>query len=219
MMLASNVVPPFTVERWACAGLPLGLRRTLVAFADETRPATEAASYLEARWERYPELRIGCGATGIEAFALVHPFMLEGERHLYIGPLFSRRRAYVQLFAWLLRELLDGESAWHVAAEIEHPAVLDAFARLLPSCVGARGGAVSLPARRIACRFRDELPHIRDLQLTRLCTRVEAPLFVDPSRRHGFAQLVVVSCDGSAADRLALRAELCAGLSALGRAP
>jgi hypothetical protein len=215
MMLASEAPPTLTLERWACSGLPLGLRRTLVEFARGTRPACDPGLYLQARFDRYPEVRIACGRHGIAAFALLHPFMLEGERFLYVGPLFSRSRAYVQLFAQLIRELLACGDPWHVAAEIEHPAVLHAFSVLLPSCTEATDQPVALAARRVACRFRRHVPHIRHLELTRLRTRLDEPLYVEDGVKRAFAQLVLVSCDGSTADRRALESELRAGLSRL----
>jgi hypothetical protein len=217
MMLASEVPPTLTLERWACSGLPRGLSRTLVEFARRASPASEPGPYLEARFECYPEVRIACGRQGIEAFALLHPFMREGERYLYVGPMFSRGRAYVQLFACLVRELLAGSEPFHVAAEIEHPAVLHSFGVLLPSCLEADDQPVALGARRVARQFRSQIPHISGLELTRLRTRVDEPLYVADDGRHGFAQLVIVSCDGSPGDRRTLGAELRAGLALLGR--
>jgi hypothetical protein len=216
MMLAAEVPPTITLERWASAGLPRGLSRTLIEFARTTRPACDPGHYLETRFELYPEVRIACGREGIEAFALLHPFRLEDARYLYIGPVFSRGRAYVHLFGCLVRELLASHEPFHVAAEIEHPAVLHAFGVLLPSCMEAVDQPVGLGARRVARRFQGHIPHIARLELTRLRTRVTEPLYEPLDGRPGCAHLVLVSCDGSAADRHSLGAELRAGLTLLG---
>jgi hypothetical protein len=217
MMLAAEAPPTITLERWACAGLPKGLCRTLIEFARSTGPACDPGHYLETRFDCYPEVRIACGRRGIEAFALLHPFSLEDERYLYVGPVFSRGRAYVHLFGCLVRELLASHDPFHVAAEIEHPAVLHSFAVLLPSCMEADDQPVSLGARRVARRFQSEIPHIEGLELTHLRTRVNEPLFEVTDRRRGSAQLVLVSCDGSTSDRRSLAAELRTGLTLLGR--
>lgn len=199
--------------------LPPELRRALIMFARRQRPATDAGTYLDARWHRYSELRVACPRGEIEAFTLVQPFDAEGQHHLYVGPMFSRGGAYIELFCSMVYELLGrtDRRPFHIAVEIEHPAVLSAFNTLFPSSAGTESRALSLCTRRVALRFRDYVSHIGELDLCTLRTEIADPLFNDGSTTTPRAQLAIVSSDGSLRSCNALRAEIAFGLTALGR--
>ncbi len=188
-------------------------------FARGQHPATDAQAYLDARFQRYAEVRMACPRGEIEAFALVQPFEAEGEHHLYVGPMFSRGGACIELFCSMVYELLTSAAGapFHIAAEIEHPAVLRSFGLLFPSSVNRAPGTVSVRTRNIALRFRHHVSHIGELDLCTLRTTVSEPLFAHGSVSPPDAQLVLVSADGSLRSRNTLRAELAAGLDKLRR--
>jgi hypothetical protein len=198
------------------------------AFAERIQAG--AAKYLNERKSVYH------AAVAVEqrqkflAVALVQEFASADRRFAYLGPLFSTRGGYLPLFAWYSARLVaqGPEQSLYLAAEIQSPEVLLAFALLFPQSSFPRieDGAIPPDVRAAAEVFAARLDHIGTLNPDNLATRSEETLYaprprcepvmqwlrrrgIDPAR--GDSQLVVVRGNASPWDNAAFLVELAEG--------
>jgi hypothetical protein len=188
-------------------------RRELVALAEEASGAGFEPRYVEERFERYPFVALGRDDFGLAAFELLDVRMHEGDELVYLGPLFSRRGAYVDLFAFCLERWIEADARFAFGMEIENPLVLDVLRLLLPRSARTRLDGPDDSLRALARRFASSFPHLRDLDEDTMTTSIDERV----SSRCGGARyrLAFVSCGGESTDRAALRAELDRGRDAL----
>lgn len=132
-----------------------------------------AAEYLEHRFERYATLHLARGERGLSALMLSDRAAWNGVELCYIGPVFSRRRAYLPLFSDFVLRLCDARTPFIVCAEVESALVRRDMRRLLPRWIQpkAPSGAVSQSLRAAATAFAAAFPHIEDLELEGLTSR------------------------------------------------
>ncbi len=194
--------------------LPPDVRRALFELAADATGPTFDPTYLERRLDTYPTIAIVRDAHGLAAFGLVD--VRRRDVHLvYLGPVFSKRGAYVLLFAHCLRTWLDSGEAFCIGAEIENPLVRGMLSLLLPTSAHPRVHEVpSANARELARLFARELPHIVDFDERTMTTAITAtPSGPRPlGARYHFA---VVPCPGDGDARARIRAELERGLDTL----
>lgn len=170
-----------------------------------------AAPYVRSRLERYGLVVRAYDGDRLLGFALADVFREEGSHHCYVGPVFAREGACLEMLSTWMESTLAEEAggSTHFAAEIENPRLLRALAGLFPRSLNPRPGAgVPDSAEQIARRFARRVSHIQDFDVTNWSTRSAESLYAakgqDPEieewlRRRGLrldwgrAQLVVVS--------------------------
>jgi len=188
-------------------------RDALAAFG-ETRGVSE--SYLRPRLTAYPLVARLYDEGGIAAFQLIERYDTGAESLVYLGPLVSRSRAYLALFEGLVEHLAAPGRAFHCAAEFENERVLTMLGRLLPkrSWPGLTHRPPRAKERKTLRQFATRVSHLAGFDATTLTSRMcEANA---PTKPLGRYRLAVFGCDGTAADRRALLAELHSGLASLG---
>ncbi len=196
------------------ADLSAELAFELFALAAEAAGPSFDRTDLERRLALYPSVAIVRDHLGLAAFALLD-VRRRGIELVYLGPLFSRRGAYVALFAGCIERWLDSGEPFCMGVEIENPLVRDVLSvLLLPTSAYPRpGDPASEVVRALARIFGAEFPHLAGLDDRTMTTAA------DGARRRGFAsgrsQLALVPCTSPAA-RQALRAELARGVESLG---
>lgn len=204
----------------------------MVALAAVTAPGFDAADYLGRRAEHYDRVAMTTEGESLLAFQLVEEFEERGERHVYLGPLFSRGSAATTLFLWLFDGLLSDPRPFHLLTEVQSPRVALLFKRLLPTASWPRlqGEVVPVDVSATVRRYARNIDHIGELDPFSLSTRHEETLYRGPegyeavvgwlARRgvdlaRGDAQILVTSVGASAADRAAVRFEVWQGTLAL----
>ena len=188
------------------------LRELFALAADAGGPSFDPAQ-LERRLARYPTVLVARDARGLAAFSFVD-VKSRGAHLVYLGPLFSRRGAYVSLFAAYLEQWLDGAERFCLGIEIANPLVRDVLALVLPTTAQPRRGeepseTLRSLARVFAVEFRH---HVRGLDARSLTMLTDET----PSERRDASrpcQLVLVPCLDDSHE--SIRAELKRGLEAL----
>lgn len=216
---------------------PLPLRRpqlgaALTAFAEGKLPG--AGKYVTSRLGAYDAVIVAANGTEIAAFELIQSFDAEGARFVYLGPLFSRRGAYLPLFAWHVGQLAtdNPERPLYLAAEVQSPRALLALHALFPHCAFPRieDGTVTAEVRAAAAILAEHLGHIEGLDLATLATHADETLYtaqpgcepvmswlhqrgIDLAR--GDNQLVIVRAGASIRERTLLLLQLLLGVESL----
>jgi hypothetical protein len=215
------------------ANLDAGRRRAMVALALSCCPSLDAAAYLSERLAHYEYALVAEKEGELLAFELVEEFEERDERHVYLGPLFSRRAACVPMFIGFVESIAKAtRGAFHFVAEVQNPHIALVLKRLFWRSSFPRLDSSEVPAaaRAVASRFAARLPHMGSIDLRALSSRGGPTLF-RPSPAHepivrwmrrrgvdlasGHSQLFVMSYDGSSGSREALARELAVGAAAL----
>jgi hypothetical protein len=208
-------------------------RDAMLALATSCCPRLDARAYLSPRLSRYDYAIVSERGGELLAFELVHEFEENGERHIYLGPLFSRRVACVPMFVEFFETLASrSPGGFHLLAEVQNPRIALVLKRLFLRSSFPRLDSFALPANveTIVARFTARFAHVGPVEFPSLRGRGSETLFRrSPAyasvvrwmgRRgvnleHGDSQLFVVSCDGSPSSRAALGDELANGAHAL----
>jgi hypothetical protein len=211
---------------------PPELGPALAAFAEGKLPG--AGEYVASRLGAYDAVIVAANDDRIAAFELLQDFDVEGARFVYLGPLFSRRGAYLALFTWYVRRLAAErpDRPLYLAAEVQSPEVLLTLHTLFPHSAFPRiaDGGVPPDARGAAEALAERLDHIGALDPATLATRSGETLYaarpgqgpvmdwlgqrgIDPAR--GDSQLVIVRAGGSVGERALFFRELSEGLESL----
>jgi hypothetical protein len=228
-------LPSLPALTFSCAPLPLRrpeLGSALAAFAEGKLPG--AGAYVAGRLTVYDAVIFAANDERIAAFGLVQDFDIEGTRFVYLGPLFSRRGAYLRLFTWYVGRLAaEGpDRPLYLAAEVQNPEVLLTLYTLFPHSAFPRieDGGVPPDARGAALALAERLDHLGALDPATLATRSDETLYVarpghepamdwlrersiDPAR--GDSQLVIVRAGASVWERTLFCQELSEGLESL----
>ena len=208
-------VSRFDLRTLSLASLSDADEREMTALATVICPGS--ATYLTSRLRTYGHAIAADDDQGLAAFELIDEFEENGERFVYLGPLFSRDGACVPLFCHFVQVLLQTPQPFHLLTEAQNPEVVLLFKTLFPSTsYPALGPEVTpLRIRETAATFARRLDHIHGLDAANLSTRSGQTLF----RRkpgceavlrwledrgvfleRGNSQMLVVSCS-SAAER------------------
>ncbi len=191
------------------------LTRELVSLAADAVGSSFDRGYVERRLSRYPSVAIARDLHGVAAFELLD-VRRRGMSLVYLGPLFSRRGAYVALFADCLRRFLDSGEPFCIGMEIENALVRDVLALLLPTCAHPRRGEPPSEIGRALSRiFAAEFPHVKGLDELTMTTAIDE-WSSGRSASLGRYQLALVPCIGDSGARERLRAELERGLESIG---
>jgi len=208
-------------------------RDAMLDLASSCCPRLDVRAYLAPRLSRYDYAIVREAEGELLAFELVQDFEEGGDRHVYLGPLFSRRVAcvpmFVEFFAAIARTSPRG---FHLLAEVQNPRIALVLKRLFLRSSFPRLDSPTHPPTvdRVVRRFCARIPHIGPVEPGSLRGRGSETLFrhapayesiVRWMRRRGVnleqgdSQLFVVSCDGSTAARAALSLDLETGGRAL----
>jgi len=204
----------------------------MVALASAGRPEFDAAAYLDRRATIYDQVAVAREGGLVLAIQLLQEFEEQGERHVYLGPLFSRTTSSTALFAWLFHQLLADPRPFHLLTEVQSPRVALLFKRLFPVSSWPRLDVTVAPIDVTATvrRYGRRLDHIGDIDPFALSTRYPETLFHGPDgydavvtwmeRRgvdlaRGDAMIFLVSVGTSKAERASVKFEMWQGLLAL----
>jgi hypothetical protein len=159
------------------AGLSQVKEHALADLASAICPAS--AAYLAPRLRSYAYALTVEDQSGLAAFELIDEFEEAGERHVYLGPLFSRNGACIPLICNLARSLLQAQRPFHLLAEVQNPEALLLFTTLF-TCTAYPRPERSATSRRvgdIAGAFARRLDHIHSLDIDNLSTRSAHTLY------------------------------------------
>lgn len=189
-------------------------RSRIGLWARETTLGLDPA-YVEARFDRYPLVATAWRDDELRAFLLFDEHESGGLKLTYLGPVFSRGGACVELFAAILGARLTLGSDFCVGMEFESDAAESTLRRLLPTTAFPTSphGYVPLGVAKLAHAFATAFPHIEGLDDTRLQTRIRHPMILGTRRTH--YQMMLVPCVGQHARRRLILQELEAGLASL----
>lgn len=150
----------------------------MTALATSCCPGLDAAAYLAARTGAYQHVAVAREGGALVAFQLVAELEVEGARHVYLGPLFSRGAACLPLFLWLFGGL---EPPFHLMIEAQSPRVALLFKRLFPQASWPRLDDAPVPPEVLAVARRFErLPQVGRLDPETLSTRNAQTLYQGP---------------------------------------
>jgi hypothetical protein len=196
------------------SSLSTSTRSLLGLLARQATPGLDP-TYLETRFDRYPIVATAWQAGELRAFLLLDERQSPGARLTYLGPLFSRGGAYLDLFAWILRARLALGIDCCLGMEFESDVAESALRRLLPTSAfpTERDGHVPLGVAALAQAFAEAFPHIEGLDLARLRTAMNRPMV--PGTRRTHYQMMLVPCAGLYARRRNILQELDAGMTSL----
>lgn len=170
--------PRLTFSRCTLPSTELEL--SLPAFAESVCP--RSAWFVEPRLKIYDDVILAYDDQWITSFGMVQEFDLDETHYAYIGPLFSRRGAYLPLFTWYAGQLAERAAGRRLflAAEVQNPEVLLAFHILFSESVYPRieGGPLPDDIRDAVATFAAQLSHIGAVDPVRLTTHSECSLFV-----------------------------------------
>ena len=231
------VNPRTAITRANLRGLDRRRQRAMTDLASSCCPKEGVGDYVGSRLSRY-DYGIFSERDGVlQAFMMLQEFVERGERHVYLGPLFSCEGACVPMFTAFFEGLARSPSSgFHLLAEVQNPRIALVFKRLFLRSSFPKLDSVSVPSRALVVvdRFCARLSHIGPVDLPALRGRGTDTLFCpspayDPVRQWmrrrgvdleaGDAQLFVVTCDGSRADRTRVGLDLSSGVRALGAWP
>jgi hypothetical protein len=219
------------------ADLDAPRQKAMLDLASSCCPRFDVRGYLLPRFSRYHYAVVSEAGGQLLAFELVQEFEEAGERHVYLGPLFSRRVACVPMFVDFFQRIHQASpERFHLLAEIQNPRIALVLKRLFLRTSFPELDSLVLPphVRRVVERFCARLPHVGPVDFPSLRGRATETLFrhsssYDPvvrwMRRRGVnlhagdSQLFVVSCDGSTAGRDTIVMDLRRGAHALANWP
>ncbi len=193
-------------------------RAELTGLARDVLGPSFDADYLARRWSAYPQVIMARDDEGLVAFELVDVRRVRGRALVYLGPLFSKRAAFVHLFAHVFERWLATQAPFCMGMEIESAKVLATLTRLLPESAVPRGDEPPPAwARPVARLFAVSFPHVHGLDLATLTTANDDPIggaLGGAPRRY---RMALVTCDGSPEARERLGSELRRGLATMER--
>jgi hypothetical protein len=208
-------------------------RVAMLELASACCPRLDVHAYLAPRLSRYDYAIVSEKGGELLAFELVQEFEALGDRHVYLGPLFSRRVACVPMFVDFFTTIAStSPRGFHLLAEVQNPRIALVLKRLFLRTSFPRVESCALPPHvgEIVRRFSARLAHVGPVELPSLRGRGSETLFRPSSvyapvvrwmKRRGIdlgagdSQLFVVTCDGSAGARDALGLDIEAGSAAL----
>src|SRR6266567_8180341 len=97
--IVSLVNTTTTITRANLRGIARGRRHAMTELASSCCQKEGVGDYVASRLSRYDYGIFSERDGALQAFALLQEFMEGGERHVYLGPLFSREGACVPMFA------------------------------------------------------------------------------------------------------------------------
>jgi hypothetical protein len=157
-------------------------KQECIELANAVCPAQDQTAYLQNRLHTYEAILTARDRHGLAAFQLMQRFTKDEQHYLYLGPLYSRRKAYLPLFlssfeGWMRTYRKD---PFHVMAEIQNPDILLVFKALFLHTAYPQLHTVDIPLRvqQTARIFAEELNHISHLEPSKLSTRSNQTLYL-----------------------------------------
>ena len=203
-----------TLRFQATCATTAGERALLVGLARDTSSGLDPR-YVTRRFGRYPLLATAWSGGDLLAFQLFDERRADGVRLTYIGPVFSRQGAYIDLFAATLRTQLASGEPFCIGMELESADAERALRRLLPTTAypTTAGGSAPLGVATLARAFATAFDHITGLDEAHLRTEMKEPICPDGAPGH--YQMMLVPCAGLYERRRAIWNELDAGIVSL----
>ncbi|MEJ8544788.1 hypothetical protein [Brevibacillus borstelensis] len=193
--------------------------------------STDMADYLHERFQSYPFILHAQDDMGLAAFQLIDAFPDIGEHFYYMGPLFSRRRAYLPMFLEYFRSTWQKHSheTFHMLAELQNPDLLLTFKTLFRRTSYPALDALKAPApvQKTAQIYANRLAHITHFQPSSLSSHHAETLYrpgsgpeaviswlhargIEPEK--GGSQMLLLSCPPCTEARSAIDHDLKRGL-------
>ncbi len=193
-------------------------------------PALLPTEYLRQRFSSYERIVTAHDRQGLASFQLIQEFVHNDQYYVYLGPLFSRRKAYLPMFLTSLdRWLADNrDRTVHFMAEIQNPEILLVFKTLFLHTSFPLLHTCDVPSavQETARIFASRIDHISQLDTRNLSTHGEDTLYqpkngfpdilnwlrargVDVER--GDSQILLLTAGASIRERQRLRADLFRG--------
>ncbi|MGC4093781.1 MAG: hypothetical protein QM756_38940 [Polyangiaceae bacterium] len=183
----------------------------------EGRWGAAGAGYFTSRLSRYRTLHTGRAGADFTCAMLTDSAARRGVAVHYVGPVFSARRSYLNLFVHWVTELTLASAPFCVVAEVETRRVERDMASLLPAWIYPRP-AVTTPSELYA--LAQALPalfeHVHGVDRETLTSQVVEPLTPSPGRTR--YQMLMLPCFGDFFAPERLRQELTDGLRITARA-
>ncbi|USG63436.1 hypothetical protein NDK47_14745 [Brevibacillus ruminantium] len=191
----------------------------------------DLCAYLGEKFKAYPEMLMAFDETGLAAFQLIHSFSQNDEDYIYLGPLFSVRKAYLPMFLQYFDMLLSQypKQAFHLMAELQNPSLLLIFKTLFRRTSYPALQEKSIPSctQQVASIFASHLGHIEHFQPHTLSSYSRHTLYKQGSGpqtvlcwlrsrgiylENGASQILLLSCPPTIEQRRRIRHDLYRGL-------
>jgi hypothetical protein len=217
------------------AGLPPATLDAMLGLAAASCKHLDIEDYLSRRFALYDSAVLWGSDRELSAFLFVNEFSEAGARFVYLGPLFSRGRACVDLFVSFARLVLRQHEACvvHFAAEFQSPEAMLLFKRLFfrTSLPSFRDDGAEPHLAPVLAAYARRLPHVGAVDLASCSTRSVSPSLFRPSPdfepvvrwlagrgidfSRGDSQVLVTTCEPSAGGRLRTWRDMRDGVRAL----
>ncbi|MFY0545537.1 hypothetical protein [Brevibacillus sp. H7] len=216
-----------------CLELPLMTEQQIQACMDLANTVSSPqcrTEYLKRRFSSYHSVLTAHDEQGLAAFQLIQQFTRNDQLFLYLGPLFSQRKAYLPMFLAAFDRWLAGNHGRtvHLMAEIQNPEILLVFKTLFfhTSYPILHTAAIPPSVQETARIFASRFDHISQLDTRNLSTRGEDSLYQSKkgtedilawmrSRgvhvERGDSQILLLTAGGSLRERHRIKADLLHG--------
>jgi hypothetical protein len=160
-------------------------KQEFIEMANASCPAQDQTAYLQDRLHTYDAILTARDRYGLTAFQLIQQFTKDEQHYLYLGPLYSRRKAYLPMFlssfeGWMRKYRKE---PFHMMAEIQNPDILLVFKTLFLHTAYPQLHTMDIPlwVQQTARIFAEELNHISHLDTSNLSTRANQTLYLPKS--------------------------------------
>ncbi|MDT3415457.1 hypothetical protein QO009_001315 [Brevibacillus aydinogluensis] len=155
-------------------------RQMLVETANRAFPHCDQTAYLAERFPLYDAVLMAHDETGLASFQLIQRFQTDHGRFVYLGPLFSLRKAYLPMLLHFFRSAMDTwpDEPLHFMAELQNPALLLVCKTLFPrSYPLLHTREIPPTVRQTAQAFVERIGHIDGFRPDNLTSRSSHTLY------------------------------------------
>lgn len=155
-------------------------RQACVETANSAFPHCDQTAYLTERFPLYDAVLMAHDESGLAAFQLMQRFRTDQGWFVYLGPLYSRRKAYLPMLFHFFRSAMDTwpDETLHFMAELQNPDLLlvckTLFQRSYPLLQTRK---IPLTVRQTAHVFVERIAHIEGFRPDNLSSRGSHTLY------------------------------------------
>jgi hypothetical protein len=218
-----------TMIQFSCrllSSLSAADRRACVETANRAFPHCDQTAYLAERFPLYDAVLMAHDESGPAAFQLVQWFWTEQGWFVYLGPLFSLRKAYLPMLFHFFRSAMDTwpDETLYLMAELQNPELLLVCKTLFPrSYPLLRTREIPLSVRQTAHVFVERVAHIEGFRPDNLSSRGCHTLYIPATGSgavmtwlhargvrldRGDSQILLLTCPADASSRSRLIREM-----------
>lgn len=155
-------------------------RQACVETANSAFPHCDQTAYLAERFPLYDAVLMAHDESGLAAFQLMQRFRTDQGWFVYLGPLYSRRKAYLPMLFHFFRSAMDTwpDETLHFMAELQNPDLLLVCKTLFPrSYPLLQTREIPLTVRQTAHVFVERIAHIEGFRPDNLSSRGSHTLY------------------------------------------